>query len=402
MMSDAPRPRLPMTTLIAANLFFNGTSYAATLPYAGIAAIDGLGFSAADYALLLSVGAIVGLVASVAMGYLSDRIGDRRILVLFAALMGALGFGLVYAMPSALTYIIAYCVITPFGGALFSQSFGYARAYYNARQPERAEFMTTVLRMVFSASWVLMPPIAGWVAATYKVFDVYGLAAAAYLGSALIFLILLREPSARIGTAETRASGEAAAGGIAPAMLMGIGGIVLISVALRLSGTAAPLAIVGDIGGTVADVGLYSGLAAFLEIPFTLAWGFAALRWRKHTLIVWCGLIYGLYMFLFAQAHSVSDVLWLQPINAIAVAGLMSIPISYLQEAIRGRVGLSTSLLDVVFVLAGLLSAAIFGFMSGSAGYVPMFWIAGALSAIGAVVLFVAHRVFGPRLAAAG
>lgn len=80
----------------------------------------------------------------------------------------------------------------------------------------------------------------------------------------------------------------------------------------------------------------------------------------------------------------------------------MSIPISYLQEAIRGRVGLSTSLLDVVFVLAGLLSAAIFGFMSGSAGYVPMFWIAGVLSAIGAVVLFVAHRVFGPRLAAAG
>src|SRR5687768_1311685 len=120
MMSDPQGPRLPMTALIAANLFFNGTSYAATLPYAGIAAIDGLGFSTTDYALLLSAGAVVGLIASVAMGYLSDRIGDRRLLVLFAALMGALGFGLVYAMPSALTYIIAYCVLMPFGGALFS------------------------------------------------------------------------------------------------------------------------------------------------------------------------------------------------------------------------------------------------------------------------------------------
>lgn len=399
---DAPtRPRLPMTTLIAANLFFNGTSYAATLPYAGIAAIEGLKFSNADYALLLSVSAVVSLVAAVAMGYVSDRVADRRFLVLFAALMGALGFGLIYVAPSALTYIVAYCVIMPFGGALFSQSFGYARAYYNARRPERAEFMTTVLRMVFSASWVLMPPIAGWVAATYKVFDVYGLAAAAYLGSALIFLILLLEPSARIGTAESKASGEAAVGGIAPAMLLGIGGIVLINVALRLSGTAAPLAIVGDIGGTVADVGLYSGLAAFLEIPLTLAWGFAALRWRKHTLIVACGLIYGLYMVLFTQAHSVSDVLWLQPINAIAVAGLMSIPISYMQEAIRGRVGLSTSLLDVVSVLAGLLSAAIFGFMAGGAGYETLFWIAGALSVLGAAVLFLAHRLIGPRVAPA-
>ncbi|OEO31313.1 hypothetical protein VW23_016640 [Devosia insulae DS-56] len=390
-----------MTTLLAANLFFNGTSYAATLPYAGIAAIDGLGFSSGDYALLLSISALVGLVASVGLGFLSDRVGDRRVLVLFAALMGALGFGLIYVAPSSLSYIIAYCVIVPFGGALFGQSFGYARAYYNARQPERAEFMITVLRMVFSASWVLMPPIAGWVAATYKVFDVYGLAAAAYLGSALIFLILLREPMARIGTAETKASGEAAADGIAPAMLMGIVGIVLISVALRLSGTAAPLAIIGDIGGTLADVGLYSGLAALLEIPFTLAWGFAALRWRKHTLIVWCGLIYALYMFLFTQAHSVSDVLWLQLINAIAVAGLMSLPISYLQEAIHGRVGLSTSLLDVVFVLAGLLSAGIFGLMASSTGYVPMFWIAGVLSTLGAVVLFLAHRVIGPRVAPA-
>jgi predicted MFS family arabinose efflux permease len=389
-----------MTALIAANLFFNGTSYAATLPYAGIAAIDGLRFSNADYALLLSASAVVGLVAAVAMGYLSDRVADRRILVLFAALMGALGFGLIYVAPSALSYIVAYCVIVPFGGALFSQSFGYARAYYDVRQPERAEFMTSVLRMVFSASWVLMPPVAGWVAATYRVFDVYGLAAAAYLGSALIFLILLRDPSARIGTAESKASGTAA-GGIAPAILIGMGGIVLISVALRLSGTAAPLAIVGEIGGTVADVGLYSGLAALLEIPFTLAWGFAALRWRKHTLIVACGLIYALYMVLFTRAHSVSDVLWLQPINAIAVAGLMSIPISYMQEAIRGRVGLSTSLLDVVFVLASLLSAAIFGFMARGAGYVPMFWVAGALSALGAVVLFLAHRLIGPRVAPA-
>jgi hypothetical protein len=246
-----------------------------------------------------------------------------------------------------------------------------------------------------------MPPVAGWVAATYQVVDVYGLAAAAYLGSGLIFHILLREPSARIGTAETKASGEVAAGGIAPAMLMGIGGIVLINVALRLSGTAAPLAIVGDIGGTVADVGVNSGLAALLEITFTLAWGFSAKRWRKHTLIVFCGLIYGLYMFLFAQAHSVSDVLWLQVINAVAVAGLMSIPISYMQEAIRGRVGLSTSLLDVSFVLAGLLSAGIFGIVATGAGYVPLFWIAGGLSIAGAAVLFVAHRVIEPRFAQA-
>ncbi|MDC9824066.1 hypothetical protein PRN20_09985 [Devosia sp. ZB163] len=53
MTSDAPQPRLPITALIAASLFFNGTGYAATLPYTGIVAIEGLGFSNADYALVL-------------------------------------------------------------------------------------------------------------------------------------------------------------------------------------------------------------------------------------------------------------------------------------------------------------------------------------------------------------
>jgi len=61
MTSDAPQPRLPITALIAASLFFNGTGYAATLPYTGIVAIDGLGFSNADYALVLSAGSVAGV-----------------------------------------------------------------------------------------------------------------------------------------------------------------------------------------------------------------------------------------------------------------------------------------------------------------------------------------------------
>jgi len=401
MTSDAPQPRLPITALIAASLFFNGTGYAATLPYTGIVAIEGLGFSNADYALVLSAGSVAGVLASVSLGYMSDRIGDRRMLVLFAALMGAIGYGLVYALRSPLAFVAANCVIIPFGGALFSQCFGYARAYQDARNPGRAEFTITILRTVFSASWVLMPPVAGWVAATYQVFDVYGLAAVAYLGSGLAFVILLFDPAARVGKAETRTA-STAGGSIAKAVLVGIGGIVLINVALRLNGTAAPLAIVTDFGGTLADVGTCAALAAFLEIPFTLAWGVATRRWKKHVLITCSALVYTLYLFLLTQAQTVTDVLWLQIFNGVAVAGLMSIPISYMQEAIRGQVGLSTSLLDVVFVLSGLLSAALFGLLATSTGYVALFWISGVLSLIGALVLMLAHRVFEPRLAAAG
>jgi hypothetical protein len=54
----------------------------------------------------------------------------------------------------ALAYIVAYCVIMPFGGALFSQSFSFSRAYYDVHDPSRAEFMMSVLRTVFALAWV--------------------------------------------------------------------------------------------------------------------------------------------------------------------------------------------------------------------------------------------------------
>lgn len=403
MSSDtAERPRLPVTAFMSAALFFTGITYASTLPYAGIVAIDGLGISDGAYALILSVSSLVSAAAAVALGYLSDRIADRRLLVIATALLGALGYGLIYVARNPLAYIIAYCVIMPFGGALFSQTFAYARSYYNARRPDRAEFLVTMLRTTFAIAWVLVPPVAGWIAATYAVFDVYALASAAYLACALTYALLLADGTTRIGTATKSATpAEPAANGIELPMLVGIGGVLLIMVAIQLNATTAPLAIVRNFGGTAAEVGIYASLAALLEIPCMLAWGLAAQRFKKHWLIVASATVYALYLFLFGQARTVTDVYWLQGFNAVATAGLMSIPIGYMQEAIRGRVGLSTSLLDVVAVASRLIAAGIFGLVTAGAGYLPIFPIAAALSLSGVAVLYLAHGVIRRNPAAA-
>src|SRR5690606_29993543 len=124
--------------------------------------------------------------------------------------------------------IVAYCVIMPFGGALFSQTFSYARSYYNAQRPDRAELLITILRTIFAIAWVLVPPVAGWIAATYSVFDVYALASAAYLVCALIFVLLLGDSTTRIGAATKTQATTAPANGIELPMLIGIGGVLLI------------------------------------------------------------------------------------------------------------------------------------------------------------------------------
>lgn len=395
-MTETVQPRLPMAALISASLLSIGVGYASTAPYDAIIAIDALKIGHGDFALILTVASIVGVVASVALGWLSDRIGDRRLLVLVTALLGAIGMGLMYWLRSPMAFVIAYCVILPFGNSAFSQTFAYARVYYDQTRPRDAEFRITVLRSIYAASWVMVPPLAGWIAAVYQVFDVYLLAAVAYLVCGAISLVMLADPATRVVSAPPKPSTDGK-GGIGLPMLVGICGVLLINVAIKVSGTATPLAMVSHFGGNIGDVGIAAGIGAFLEIPLMLAWGFLGRRFRKHTLIAAGALIYALYQVLLTQASGVTEVFWLQIPRAVAIAVLMSVPISYMQEAIRGRVGLSTSLLDVTIVASGMLSAGIFGLVAAPGQYLELFWVAAALATCGAAVLVVAHNVLQRR-----
>jgi SET family sugar efflux transporter-like MFS transporter len=56
-------------------------------------------------------------------------------------------------------------------------------------------------------------------------------------------------------------------------------------------------------------------------------------------------------------------------LNGLALSALMSVNISYIQDAIKGRVGLSTSLMDLVAILANLLGATAFGALVSGGDY---------------------------------
>lgn len=400
-MTNPVQPRLPMAAMLSASLCSIGVGLAATAPYDSIVAIEALRISHGEFALILTFASLVGLVASVALGWLSDHVGDRRLMILGTALLGAVGYALMYLFRSPMAFIVVYCLILPFGNAAFSQTFAYARVYYNASGRVDAEFRITMLRSIYAASWVLIPPLAGWIAAVYQVFDVYLVAAAAYLGCGAITLLMLSDPGARVPPMPPKRE-EGVQGGIALPMLVGIGGVLLINVAIKLSGTVTPLAMVSNYGGNIGDVGIAQGIRALLEIPIMLCWGLLGRRFRKSSLIATSALIYAGYVWGLTQVTSPVGVFWLQVPCAVAVAALVSVPISYLQEAIRGRVGLSTSLLDVTMVVSGMVAAGLFGLVAAQDRYLDLFWIAGALAAAGAVVLFVAHGVVERSWSAAG
>ena len=83
----------------------------------------------------------------------------------------------------------------------------------------------------------------------------------------------------------------------------------------------------------------------------------------------------------------------MQPWQGGRTAALLSLTISYLQESIRGQVGLSTSLIDVVTVAATLLTALAFRGVSSDHSYVAGFAVAGAASLIGSLMVGIGGRL---------
>lgn len=167
---------------------------------------------------------------------------------------------------------------------------------------------------------------------------------------------LFSRADAKIGVSKTGPDAAARApqaATIASSYCWGIVGVTLGLVALQLNMVVPSLVILWDLGGSLADVGVNSAI----EVPAMIAAGYVALRLRKEVVL---SIACAAYFLGVATATSVLQVMLLQGIAAVAIAALLSINISYLRDAIKGRVGLSTSLVKIGRVVAVLAASGIF------------------------------------------
>lgn len=382
--------RLPVTALLSTNMFFCGVTYAATLPYAALVGVDTLGLAPAAFAAIMAVGAILGTFASLGLGYISDKLRDRRQLVLITAMAGMLAHGLIYLVPSQISFAIAMGLIMPVAGACYSQCFGFVRVYYLQRRPERADFMVTALRTVFTLAWIVVPPLAGWIAAEYSIFNVYLASTLSYGVMAGIFLLLMQDGEAAVQMpppARKEGVSLLSAFSLRPGALAGLAGLVIMTGGMRILTLSVPLFIVNDLGGTLTDVGLYAGITAAAEAPCMLLLAYLTTRLTKETLLAAAGVVMAVFIGLTSQLNTVSELFWLLVLNGLGTAALMSVNISYIQDAIEGRVGLSTSLMDIVAIAANLVGATAFGLLAAQGDYRLTLGVAAGVAAIGAATM---------------
>lgn len=383
-----------VTGLLATNIFLSGAAFAAMTPYRAIVGVDELGLSNAAFGTVMALTAVGSACASVALGWLSDRVADRRILIFLCAVMGVVAFGLIWAIQTPFVFVLAFCLLVPFGNALFSQSFSYSRAFYNRTHPERAEFILSVLRSMFTLAWIVVPPVAGLIAARWSAYSVFAFSAVAHVGCTLVIGLLWLQPTAKIGVAATDPDEPAVAPPrirIAAPYRFGIAGVTLAMAAVQLNMVLLPLVILRDLNGSLTQVGINASIAAAIEVPAMIGWGYLAMRVRKDVILAAASAIFAVYFGLMLFVGSFLQVVLLQAFAAVAIAALLSINISYLQEAIPSRVGLSTSLVDLSRVVSVWVAAAVFSLNSG-ATYTPFMAVAALLSLAGAGLMLLAGR----------
>jgi MFS family permease len=169
--------------------------------------------------------------------------------------------------------------------------------------------------------------------------------------------------------------------------LAGLAGLVVMTAAMRILTFTVPLFIVGDLGGTVTDVGFYAGITAAIEAPCMLLLAYLTTRWTKETLLATAGLVMAAFIGISSILTSMTAFYWLLLLNGLGTAALMSVNIPYVQDAIKGRVGLSTSLMDVVAIAANLLGATAFGLLTTGGNYRFALMVGAGVAVIGAAIM---------------
>ncbi|WP_183841191.1 MFS transporter [Rhizobium etli] len=359
------RIRIPTVTLVA--LAF---TYASTVPYQSIIGINELGLSNGTYSGLVFFSAIVNVTTSLTLGIWSDRLKERRPLVLALSVAGMLGFGSIAIIHSPAIFIVSTLLLVPMSNSTYSLLFASLRARTNQIERGEAAAVTATVRALFSGSWALAPGLIGlYLVNSASMTPAYGIAAFASLVCFCLYFFFA-PGNGTAGPAPDPVGFLVSLKRIfTPYVLSRVIVMSLLFGLQRLNGMLAPLIITNAADGTVVDVGFIAGLTAFLEMPFMVMWGMAQRRFRTVHVLAFGALIYCAYLMLLGFASARWHIYALLLLNACGAAAILSVPITYLQDLIADRPGLGTSLLSLNTFIGTGISAAIFAFGTSVTDY---------------------------------
>ncbi len=383
--------RYPVVRASALAIFLYGFAGAATSPYQSMVAIRELGLSDSGYAAIGLVASLGYVVMAIAAGFLSDKFHSYRGPLVFVTAFGILGYGVIFAFPSPLTFAVATIGPLALFHATNSMLFGAVRAQTDRFEPEDARIVNALMRIMVSLAWVLVPGIVGLILRGQSSM-IWAWAISAGFAALCMATVAfgLRDDAPPVTRARPVLRDLRVLMG--PGLLGRVLGVALISQVLHVNGAVLPLIVTGQAGGAPEDIGFLVGLVAALEVVFMIFWAWAVRGHQTVPALLIGSTLYLVYLGAIAAASAPWQVYVASLIAGFAAAALVSLPISYLLDLIRDRPGLSASLLSVNMFLGGALGAAVFAIGTRIGGYGVTAILSGLLGVFGAALLYALER----------
>ena len=336
--------------------------------------------------------AVAAIGINLATGRLSDRLPDRRTALALTALAGVVGAVVFTAVRNFAVVFATGAVLLSLNDAYISQLFAYVKELADAHGRAVTPFSSAV-RSVFSAGWVIGPPV-GFLLLTHLGFGpLYAGAAALLLLTVLLgrwSLPALPAPSGPVveQPAEGRRPGRRRVLAVVPRRTwLLLVAVTAVNVADQMYLIDIALYVTKELRLSAALVGVMAGVCAALEIPLMIVVGRVADRVGKLRLVAAAALLAVVFFCLLPVVSSVPGLIALQVVNAMWTAVLASIPMVLVQQETPGGTGAVSALYSSTFTIAQLLGGAVTGLVAAQAGYRNVFWACAALCVVAAACL---------------
>lgn len=392
-----------MLRLAALLLLLYGAFLASVSPYVSTIAVNTFGLGNAGLALVLVVASLVSVASSVGFGIRADQKASRRRLALLATSAMLLGTGAVLVAGTAPAFVLAHALALPLSMVFFGHVFALARQASGAYPPASRHTILALLRAQLSLSFAVA--LAFW----WLVFSrgtglmvIYPVAA--LIAAAMLVLTLRRWPrdgATRWQDTRSGLSFRAALGELSHRAVLGrVVALGTVSGAATLYMVLIGLVMAATPGRGPADVALYVGIVAALEVPFMLLLPLIARRAPRNTLIFAGTLIYITHLVAMPLLAG-TPLVWLLVLPAGAGGALvLTLPIAYLQDLLGARPGAGASLMAVQRLAGDIFAAGAFALGTAISGYALAAMIGAGLAVAGTGALLLLDRRADPAGAA--
>ncbi len=325
--------------------------------------------------------AVIGILVSQTLASRSDKTGDRKSLIFYCCILGALACVLFAYNRNYFILLFIGVFLSSFGSTANPQMFALAREHAEKTGREAVMF-SSILRAQVSLAWVVGPPLAFALALGFGFTFMYIAAAIAFVVcGGLVWYFLPSMPKAQVKTTATLQAPQ-----------KNRRDTLLLFAACTLMWTSnsmylinMPLYLVRELILPEKLAGVLMGTAACLEIPTMLIAGYYAKRFGKRLLMrvaVAAGL---LFYFSLLFISGTWQLIALQLLNAVFIGILAGIGMLYFQDLMPGQAGAATTLFTNSTRVGWIIAGSIAGVVAEIWSYHAVFYTA-TLMVVGAVV----------------